>query len=98
MMNSQRAIAYRQVMHTLHELGPSKLLAEEQDQIRSAADTLIFSADPQDDASALQALSEIDELCRKLVDSGRWERVTAARLAGNVAACGMLPALSTEAA
>lgn len=97
-MNSQRATAYRQVMHTLHELGPSKLLVEEQDRIRNAADTLIFSGDPRDDLGARQALEDIDELCRRLVDSGRWEQVTAARLVDDVAACGTVATVVSEAA
>src|SRR5436309_1046682 len=97
-MNSERANAYRQVMYTLQELGPSKLLAVEQDRIRDAADTLIFCPDPRRDGNAREALSDIDALCRALVDSGRWEHVTAARLADDVAACGTTGVPTAKAA
>jgi hypothetical protein len=88
-MNSERASAYRQVMKTLDDLGPSKLLTEEQDRIRHAADTLIFSADPLVDALAQDAMSDIDQLCRALIESGRWTEDTALRLADDVAACAL---------
>ena len=40
------------------------------------------------------ALVDTDRLCRALVESGRWERGRAMRLAKEVAACG--PALAPE--
>ena len=92
-MSPERSLAYKRVMHTLDELGPSKLLPEEQDRIRYAADNLIFSAETAgDEASA--ALADALTLCEALVDSGRWERVTATRLADDISACG--PALEPE--
>ncbi len=87
-MTSERARAYRRVMQTLDQLGPSKLLGEEQERIRHAADTLIFSADALQDAAAWEALIDIETLCRTLVDSGRWELATATRLADDVVDCG----------
>jgi hypothetical protein len=75
-------------MQTLEELGPSKLQSSEQDRIRLAADNLIFSADLASDGPARDALRDIDELCSALVDSGRWESVTAARLERDVHECG----------
>jgi uncharacterized circularly permuted ATP-grasp superfamily protein len=86
-MSPERTRAYRRVTHTLAELGPSKLQSHEQDRVRMAADTLIFSPRLDDD-EAREALIDVDSLCRTLVDSGRWEPVTAARLLDDVAACG----------
>ena len=90
-MSPERTQAYSRVMHTLNELGPSKLLADEQDRVREAADTLIFAADLIEDPAALEALGEVDALCAALVESGRWTEITAARLAKDLRECG--PAL-----
>jgi len=87
-MSPERAHAYRRVVQTLTELGPSKLLDAEQDRIRSAADSLIFSSDLIEDIAAQDALEDVEDLCRALVESGRWEQVTARRLAGDLSACG----------
>jgi hypothetical protein len=87
-MTPERTHAYRRVTQTLNELGPSKLLPGEQDRIRHAADSLIFSRDLRQDVSAHEALEDIERLCRALVDSGRWEEVTAMRLADDVSQCG----------
>jgi hypothetical protein len=93
-MSPERSHAYKRVMQTLDELGPSKLLLEEQDRIRYAADILIFSGDPAgEDTSA--ALADALMLCEALVQSGRWERVTAMRLADDISGCG--PVLEPEA-
>jgi hypothetical protein len=97
-MNSERATAYRQVMKTLDDLGPSKLLPEEQDRIRHAADTLIFSGDPLSDAAAQDAMTDIDRLCRALIGSGRWTEATAVRLADDVAACALARVPAAQAA
>jgi hypothetical protein len=97
-MSPERSNAYQRVMHTLDELGPSKLQSGEQDRIRYAADNLIFASDLQGEASL--ALSDAVELCTSLVDSGRWERVTADRLAADISACGpgLEPAVCGQAA
>ena len=87
-MNSERTIAYRRVLQTLADLGPSKLQNAEQDRIRFAADSLIFSADLYSDDDARGALADTEQLCRALVESGRWEHVTAQRLADDVRCCG----------
>jgi hypothetical protein len=83
-------------MHTLNELGPSKLLDSEQDRVRFAADNLIFCSDLVDDVGTRWALDDVERLCRSLVESGRWEQVTATRLADDVCACG--PARPAELA
>jgi hypothetical protein len=93
-MSPNRTQAYRRVMHTLDELGPSKLQPVEQDRIRLAADNLVFSSDLTTDAEAAQALADVQELCDALVQSGRWEPVTAARLVSDVRECG--PELQPE--
>jgi hypothetical protein len=93
-MTTERAAAYRRVIQTLIDLGPSKLLPREQDLIRNAADNLVFSPGHPRDAMARDALEDVERLCRALVDSGRWEESTAMRLADNVAECG--PALLPE--
>jgi hypothetical protein len=77
-------------------LGPSKLLAGEQERIRQAADNLIFSADLTD-ADALQALAEIESLCQSLVQSGRWTEMTAARLGKDLRECGPDPVAARQA-
>jgi hypothetical protein len=97
-MSPERSHAYRQVIQTLDDLGPAKLLDSEQATIRDAADTLIFSCDLRQDGAAREALSDVERLGRALVDSGRWERVTAERLVGNVSACGPTAAPELRAA
>jgi hypothetical protein len=94
-MTPERADAYRRVIQTLDDLGPSKLLGEEQDRIRRAADDLIFSRDLMEDIAARQALEDVERLCRAFVDSRRWEEASAMRLAEDVSQCGptLLPEL-----
>jgi hypothetical protein len=86
-MSPERTQAYRRVMHTLDELGPTKLLDDEQDRIRHAADNLIFSASLSEETAG-DALRDTEQLCAALVDSGRWEPVTAERLERDLRACG----------
>ena len=85
-MSPERSTAYTRVMHTLDELGPSKLQPAEQDRVRYAADNLIFASELDDEAAL--ALTDALELCESLVDSGRWERITATLLADDIIACG----------
>jgi hypothetical protein len=86
-MTPERTHAYRRVLLTLSDVGPTKLLEGEQARIRDAADELIFSRD-RDDALAIDALLDIEILCLALVESGRWEADSANRLAEAVSACG----------
>jgi len=97
-MTSERAHAYRQVINTLRDVGPTKLLAGEQERIRYAADNLIFGDDPRADVAVQEALADIERLCRALVDSGRWEQAAAMRLADCVARCGPSHEAQLEAA
>jgi hypothetical protein len=93
-MTSERVRAYKRVVTTLRELGPSKLLPREQDRIREAADQLIFAHDLLTDEAARAALLEVDRLCRDLVESRRWQHHYAMRLADDLCACG--PHVSAE--
>jgi hypothetical protein len=97
-MSPNRTQAYRRVMHTLDELGPSKLQPSEQDRIRLAADNLIFSFDLATDPAAAAGLEDIEALCGALVENGRWEQVTAARLVDDLRECGPTPVRQLEAA
>ena len=92
-MSPERSQAYRRVMQTMDDMGPSKLLESEQERIRYAADNLLFSTNLVGDADALAALEDVEALCRILVASGRWEHATATRLADDVFQCGPDPAL-----
>jgi hypothetical protein len=85
-------------MHTIDQLGASKLLEAEQQRIRYAADNLIFSTDLGEDVAASEALEDVGRLCRSLVDCGRWEAVTADRLARDLMACGPSRPAEREAA
>jgi hypothetical protein len=87
-MSPERSNAYRRVMKTLEDLGPSKLLETEQQRIRYAADNLIFAGDLSADIEAQEALADVEGLCQALVESGRWEQLTAGRLAADVYECG----------
>jgi hypothetical protein len=97
-MTAERAHAYRRVIHTLGELGPSKLMPAEQERIRHALDSLIFSVDLNQDAAAREALIDMDRLCTALVESGRWERAGAHRLASDISQCGPQPPAELQAA
>ncbi len=88
-VTSDRAQAYGRVVHTLDELGQTKLNAAEQDRIRDAADTLLFAEDPSDEATRA-ALEDMEALARHLTTSGRWTDERARRLLDDVTACGPL--------
>jgi hypothetical protein len=97
-MTPERSHAYRRVLHTLDELGPSKLQGEEQERLRLAVDSLIFAQDLTEDPAAQAALGDIGRLCHDLVESGRWEQVTAMRLFDDVSQCGPSRVPELEAA
>jgi hypothetical protein len=97
-MSPERSKAYRRVIKTLDDLGPSKLLDGEQQRIRYAADNLIFSTDLNADVEACDALEDVAALCRALVESGRWEQATAMRLVDDVCECGPSSAIVLQAA
>ena len=70
-MSPERTNAYRRVLNTVAELGPTKLQDDEQDQIRYAADSLIFCADLGEDKAIAEALIETQLMLDVLVESGR---------------------------
>jgi hypothetical protein len=75
-------------MHTLADLGPAKLLDDEADRLREAADTLLFTEEMGDDAG--DAIRDARSIIDHLVESGRWTEERAGRLADDLAACGPL--------
>lgn len=86
-MNSDRTQAYGRVLHTLEDVGPTKLHSTEQTRIRDAADTLLFAATL---GEARSTLEDIDALSENLVASGRWSDERAMQLAQDILACGPL--------
>ena len=90
-MNSERSQSYGRVIHTLEDLGPTKLLPAEQERIRDAADTLLFAAD-LDSPGAREALEDVTSLLASLVESGRWTQERANELAEELGGCGPLAA------
>jgi hypothetical protein len=97
-MTRERADAYRRVIHTLNEVGPSKLVLREQDRVRHAVDSLIFCRDLGEDDAAREALQDIEHLCSVLVASGRWEQAGATRLVNDISQCGPPPPAELKAA
>lgn len=97
-MTPDRSHAYRRVMRTLSDLGASKLQPGEQDRIREAADTLIFSLELNENSAASAALGDIDDLLNALVKCGRWQRETAERLADDVYGCAPTHSIELTAA
>jgi hypothetical protein len=97
-MSPERSKAYRRVIKTLDDMGPSKLLDNEQQRVRYAADNLIFSKDLSADVEACDALDDVASLCRTLVESGRWQQETAMRLLDDVCECGPDSAVILQAA
>jgi hypothetical protein len=77
-------------MKTLSDLGPAKLHDDEQQLIREAADTLLFT----DDAGADPVLDRVDQLTSRLVDSGRLLEETAEKLISDLEGCGPAPAVA----
>jgi hypothetical protein len=82
--NADRALAYGRVVKTLEDLGPAKLLLDEQEIIRTAADALLFEED------AYEALAQVEDLAERLVEADRWTPERARALVDDVAACGPL--------
>ena len=75
-------------METLRSTGEAKLHREEQDQIREAADALLFCEDIDAGSEAKLALDGVRELSRRLAGTGRWSPDAADRLLEDIAGCG----------
>jgi hypothetical protein len=89
-MNSERSQAYGRVMKMLGDLGPAKLHADEQEVIRDAADTLLFT----EGAGAEPVLDRVDRLASRLVESGRLLEETAEKLISDLENCGPASAVA----
>lgn len=87
-MTSRRAQSYGRVMQVLRTVGDAKLHPAEQDQVREAADALLFCDDMHDGSEARRALDGMRELARQLAVTGRWTPEAADRLLEDVAGCG----------
>jgi hypothetical protein len=86
-MTSERATAYGRVVATIDDLGPTKLQSGEVQRLRDAADALLFS-ETLDVPGAREALDDVEDLTRHLVESDRWTEERAQRLFDDVAECG----------
>jgi hypothetical protein len=86
-VTSERASAYGRVVATIEDLGSTKLQASEIDRIRQASDTLLFS-ETLDAPGARDALDDMEDLTRHLIESDRWTEERAQRLFDDVAECG----------
>jgi hypothetical protein len=87
-MTSRRAQSYGRVMETIRSVGDTKLHPEEVDQIREAADALLFCDDIDAGPEAKVALDGVRDLTRRLGATGRWSPDAADRLLEDVAGCG----------
>jgi hypothetical protein len=85
-MTSERTQSYSRVIRTIDDLGPAKLLGNEQQRIRDAADTLIFSA--AIDGAESAAIADVETLVEHLVESGRWTAERAEELRDDILGCG----------
>jgi len=93
-MTSERAEAYGRLMRRLRVPGTSGLLPHEEEQIRQAADALLFSGGDWGDEEALDALADAVRLIEGLVQVGRWRESAARRLLRELQACGPLAPVS----
>ncbi len=84
-MTNERTQAYGRVVQTLNELGPTKLLPNEQARIRDATDILIFASDLDEAAVALR---DMGALAEHLLTSGRWLEERVDRLVEDILGCG----------
>jgi hypothetical protein len=91
-MTSERAEAYGRVVATIDDVAATKLQPSEVERLREAADTLLFS-ETLDAAGAREALEDVEELIRHLIDTERWLPERAQRLYDDVAECGPVVAV-----
>lgn len=98
MSTSERAAAYGRVVRTLENLGPTKLLPHEQDLIREAADTLLFTRGAPTGDDVGEAVTAIEAVAAHLVETERWTAQRASLLVDDVLACGHLEVVRAQAA
>ena len=75
-------------MEILRSVGDVKLHGPERDQIREAADSLLFCDDMDAGSEARRALDGVRDLTRQLAVTGRWTPEAADRLLEDIAGCG----------
>jgi len=90
-MTSERAEAYGRLMRSLRGQGAATgLLPQEEEQIREAADALVFCESEWSDEHARDALAATVRLVEGLVHVGRWPEAPAKRLLRDLESCGPL--------
>jgi hypothetical protein len=93
-MTSERAEAYGRLMRRLRTMGSTSLLPHEEEQIREAADALLFCTEEWSDEQAREALASAVHLVDGLVHAGRWQDGVARRLLRDLEGCGPLAPVS----
>jgi hypothetical protein len=94
-MTSERAEAYGRLMRRLRGLGATGLLPQEEEQIREAADALLFCNGDWTDEHARRSLAAAVRLVEGLVHVGRWAEGDAKRLVRDLESCGPLTPVTT---
>jgi hypothetical protein len=93
-MTSERAEAYGRLMRRLRTPERLGLMPPEEQQIREAADALLFCNGDWTDRQTLEALAEAVRMIESLVRVGRWEDGAAKVLLRDLEACGPLTPVS----
>jgi hypothetical protein len=81
-------------MRTLRGMGPRGLLPHEEEQIREAADALLFCTGDESDEDAREALANAVRLVDGLVQTDRWPDEAGSHLLRELEACGPLTPVS----
>jgi hypothetical protein len=88
LVTAERAEAYGRIMRIVSAEGAERLEAEEQAQLREAADALFFSEDIGADPEARDALAGANDLAGNLVGAERWSPDYAEQALQHLEACG----------
>jgi hypothetical protein len=87
-MTSRRAQSYGRVMRALRAAGEDRLAPAEEQQLREAADALLFCEDLDAGSEAKAALDGASDLIRRLATTRRWPPEAAEQLLEDLAGCG----------
>jgi hypothetical protein len=93
-MTSERAEAYGRLMRRLRTPKGLGLMPHEEQQIREAADALLFCNGDWSDRQTLAALADAVRMIESLVRVGRWRDGAAKVLIRDLEACGPLTPVS----
>jgi hypothetical protein len=93
-MTSERAEAYGRLMRRLRNPSGPGLQPHEEQQVREAADALLFCDGDRTDEQTLDALEDAVRMIEGLVRVGRWRDGAARRLLRDLEACGPLTPVS----